>query len=167
MIRARALVPLALLVSIAACSRQTAEPPKSQPESAEPPEPDAPPPALDPFTPYHDWKLVELGERSDVPDGKNGKVLTLLFDSSTGRASGFSGCNQFTGGFTVDGKKLRFGELAGTRMACPPAQMELEGAYLAALAAADRFKLIGAELQLLGPTHDTEMRFRPIEIPKP
>jgi len=153
--RAHCFVLLALTLS--ACSRQ----------SGEPEEPPAPPPAQDPFTPYHDWKLTEFGDRSDVPEGKTDKVLTLVFDSATHRATGFSGCNTFTVGYTVDGKKLKFGEFAGTKMACSPQQDELEGAYLAALAADDHYHLTGAELQLLGATHATEMRFRPIEIPKP
>lgn len=154
--RSRHCVLLALLTFAPACSRQ----------SGEPDEPPAPPPAQDPFTPYHDWKLTEFGDRSDVPDGKNGKVLTLSFDSAGHKVSGFSGCNTYTGSFTVDGKKLTLGALAGTKMACPQG-MELEAAFLAALGSTNRYTLIGAELQLLGQSHATEMRFRPIELKPP
>jgi heat shock protein HslJ len=40
--------------------------------------------------------------------------------------SGFSGCNRFRGTYTYADGKLSFGPLAGTRMACPPEQMETE-----------------------------------------
>jgi heat shock protein HslJ len=148
---------LASVFLIAGCSRK-------QSESEEPP---APPPAQNPITPYHDWKLTEFGERSDVPDAKNGQVLTLLFDTAKNQVSGFAGCNQFSGGYTLDGKDgIKIGPLAVTKMACPQG-MELETAYLGALDSAQRFKLIGAELQVLGANRANEMRFRPLDLKPP
>jgi heat shock protein HslJ len=40
--------------------------------------------------------------------------------------SGYSGCNRFRGTYTYADGKLSFSPLAGTRMACPPEQMETE-----------------------------------------
>jgi heat shock protein HslJ len=56
---------------------------------------------------------------------------TLLL--ADGTASGNAGCNQFTGGYTLDGDQLTFGPLATTRMACVPEVDEIEQAYLARL----------------------------------
>jgi len=164
----RAVTLLALALAAVACSRQGGEGPGTDHANGELPEPAAPPPAQSPVAPYHDWTLAEYGDRADVPDGKTGEALTLLFDAATGRVSGFAGCNRFTGSYTLEGTHLKFGELATTKMACARG-MELEAAYLASLGAANRFRLTGAELQILGTgaTVATEMRFRPLESPKP
>ncbi|HTO06467.1 MAG TPA: META domain-containing protein [Myxococcota bacterium] len=124
-----------------------------------------PPTAQSPLAPVHDWRLTRLGERSDVPDGQSGPALTLLFDTAKAQVSGFAGCNRFAGGYTLNGAQLRFGPLAVTRMACEKG-MELEGAYLAALAAADQLHLSGGELELVGPEGaKTALRFRPLQPP--
>ena len=64
-----------------------------------------------------------------VPAG-NG-APTARFEG--GRVSGFSGCNRFTGGYTVDRDRLTIGNLAGTMMACPEPAMAVEKAFLSAL----------------------------------
>lgn len=43
-----------------------------------------------------------------------------------GRAAGHSGCNRFTGSYTLEGKRLRFGPVASTRMACDGPRTALE-----------------------------------------
>ena len=45
---------------------------------------------------------------------------TITFNSADKRVSGISGCNNFNGGFTVEGNKLSFSEgMALTRKMCP------------------------------------------------
>lgn len=66
-------------------------------------------------------------------------ALTLEF-ASADRIGGRSGCNRYTGPIRVADGKLEIGSLATTRMACPPAQMHMETAFLAALAGARRFR---------------------------
>jgi len=46
-----------------------------------------------------------------------------------GRAAGHSGCNRFTGSYTLEGESLKFGPLASTKMACTPEHMEQERAW--------------------------------------
>jgi len=68
-----------------------------------------------------------------------------------GQAGGTSGCNSYRGGYTVDGDSLTFGPLAATQMACEPPLMDLEAAYLAALADVDGFEVnAGGDLVLTG-----------------
>jgi heat shock protein HslJ len=50
-----------------------------------------------------------------------------------GRISGFSGCNQYTGGYTLNRDSVVIGSLAGTLMACSEPQMVLEKAVMGAL----------------------------------
>ena len=45
---------------------------------------------------------------------------TITFNTTTGQVSGMSGCNNFTGKFSVDGNKLSFADdMALTRKMCP------------------------------------------------
>lgn len=80
------------------------------------------------------WKLAS-GAMRDVPHGDTGEPVTLNLSTTTGqrRATGFSGCNRYTGTYSLQAGKLSFGPLAGTRMACATAGGKIEGAYLGAL----------------------------------
>jgi putative lipoprotein len=57
-----------------------------------------------------------------------------------GRISGNSGCNAFTGAGQLRDGAVKIGMLATTRMACPPAIMDQEGKFLAALGKAVRYE---------------------------
>ncbi len=71
------------------------------------------------------WRLTSLS-------GKDPKVLAALSRPATarfeaGRVSGFSGCNNFMGSYTIDADRVTLGQLAGTMMACPEPAPRLEG----------------------------------------
>jgi putative lipoprotein len=53
--------------------------------------------------------------------------------TAEGQAHGFGGCNNFTGGYRVEGATLELGPLASTKKACPPAIMNQEASFYAAL----------------------------------
>lgn len=66
-----------------------------------------------------------------------------------GRISGNSGCNVFNGAGQLSGGAVKIGMLASTRMACPPAIMDQEGRFLAALGKAARYEVLtGGKLVL-------------------
>ena len=92
------------------------------------------------------WHLIEIDGQGATP-GAGGNPLTLTLSSDETQASGFSGCNQFTGGFTLEDDRLSFGPLASTRKMCA-AGMEQEAEYLAALAKVKRFELKEGALSL-------------------
>ena len=71
------------------------------------------------------WRVIRLGTEL-LPQGV---TATIVFDRE-GRASGRSACNRFTGAYTLSGEGLSFGQIAGTRMACPPAEMDTERRFL-------------------------------------
>ena len=71
--------------------------------------------------------LAGAGRRPDLTFGPEG------------RAHGSSGCNRFAGSYGLSGEGLRFGPLAGTRMACSVAQSATEAAMTAALDSITRF----------------------------
>ena len=63
--------------------------------------------------------------------------------------AGFAGCNRFTAPYTVDGGTVEIGQVAVTRMACPPPADSVERAYLAALADVAGWRLNDGETQLV------------------
>lgn len=73
----------------------------------------------------------------------------IVLDAEKSAAYGSSGCNRMTGSYTLNGKSLKFGPMAGTRMACDEASMKLEQALYTALGAVDGYTLKGDELHLL------------------
>jgi heat shock protein HslJ len=130
---------------------------------------DAPPP--DPFNPAAtqllddtNWELTGWtqagGAARTVPHGDNGRPLTLTLSTANGQrlASGYSGCNRYTGTYLLRDGKLSFGPLAGTRMACAGVGGELERAYLDALAHVERSGVqmqAPQQLQLIVANGDT------------
>jgi heat shock protein HslJ len=76
----------------------------------------------------------------------SGAQPTLRF--TAGIASGFSGCNQYHGSYTVKGNALTFGPMATTMMACGPQETAVEAAYLDRLARAARFAVTSSRLDL-------------------
>lgn len=74
-----------------------------------------------------------------VEDINGGGVIDnarLDISFADGTMSGRSGCNRFTGSFKQDGDRFSTGPVAVTRMACPPALMDMERKFLGTLAAA-------------------------------
>lgn len=91
-----------------------------------------------------EWKLATLDGK---PAAGGERAPTLKLEGK--KASGFSGVNRFFGSFERDGEKLKFGALAGTKMAGPPEANALENAFLAALAATTQWRIEGGALELL------------------
>jgi heat shock protein HslJ len=82
--------------------------------------------------PTSDASPAAAASAGTAPDGQ---AITLDLSAATGqrRASGFSGCNRYSGSYTLKNGLLSFGPLASTRMACAGTGGDIEGAYLEAL----------------------------------
>jgi heat shock protein HslJ len=93
------------------------------------------------------WRLTEyLG-----PDGNAVPVPEAISASATfadGTVSGTAGCNDYTGGYTVDGDKLTIGPLAATKKACGPAESAVETVFLAAMGRVATYAVTGDSLEL-------------------
>ena len=78
-----------------------------------------------------------------------GTALTAAFGPD-GTIAGHSGCNEFSGPYSVNGNQITIGPLASTRKACsdPAGVMEQEAQYLAALQSAATYKVEGNALEL-------------------
>ncbi len=93
-----------------------------------------------------EWTLASLGGQPAVL-GAGGKPATLLLTDISARVSGFAGCNQFSGSYTLSGSTLAFGPLAMTRMACTDGTV-LERSYTMALEQTTTFKATAKRLEL-------------------
>lgn len=105
------------------------------------------------------WEL-ESGSGPDGPlELRDTHPVTLMFES--GQVSGTAACNSYFGDVTLTDGSITVGGLARTEMACMPLEvMELEQAYLDALAAVERAVLVGGRLVLTGPLVELEFGAR-------
>ncbi|WP_019677006.1 META domain-containing protein [Arsukibacterium perlucidum] len=87
------------------------------------------------------WQLTELLQKSVDADNK----VFLQFDQA-GRVSGYTGCNNLTGGYQLQGPRLSFTPLATTRKACM--QDTIEPQLLDVLSKVDNISIAGDELSL-------------------
>ncbi len=95
------------------------------------------------------WELVELnGKPVSPPSGREEPYIQLNSNEKT--MQGFAGCNRINGNYQLDGNKLKFGNIASTKMACGEPVMSAERSFLNALKDTDSFKLSGDKLELYG-----------------
>jgi hypothetical protein len=71
------------------------------------------------------WRVISLRDAL-VPEG----VTATISFGADGLVSGRTGCNRFSGPYSLSGEGLSFGKLAVTRMACPPPEMETEQRFI-------------------------------------
>jgi heat shock protein HslJ len=79
--------------------------------------------------------------------------------TANGRFASTIGCNQIAGKPTISAKKISFGAMATTRMACIPTLDGLERAYLGALNSARGYKVEEGVLKLLAENGETLVTF--------
>lgn len=109
------------------------------------------------------WKLVKLGQHA-AKTSPQGREAHIVLSATEQRVSGSDGCNRLFGGFTVDGRQLRFGRLASTRMACPDGTGQ-ENAFMDALQRTARFQIRGQHLELLDARGRTLARLKAVALP--
>jgi heat shock protein HslJ len=96
------------------------------------------------------WRLTELRGLDPIVLRDATRPATAEFKA--GRISGFSGCNQFFGPYTLDRDRVVIGPLAGSMMACGAPSMAVENAVHAALAGTFHYVLADHHLTLLSGT---------------
>jgi heat shock protein HslJ len=108
------------------------------------------------------WRLTGLS-------GQGPEVLAALQRPATarfeaGKVSGFSGCNQFGGEYTVEADRVTLGPLAGTMMACPEPASSFESAFRSAFSGALRYAIAAGQLKLTTASGDV-LVFEPEPAP--
>jgi heat shock protein HslJ len=97
-----------------------------------------------------DWEVTGYNNgKQAVVSVLAGTSLTASFGKD-GALSGNSGCNTFSGPYTLDGNQITIGPLASTMMMCsdPAGVMDQEAQYLAALQSAATYQREGNVLEL-------------------
>ncbi len=101
------------------------------------------------------WRATRINNgKGGVASLVAGTTVTAHFDEPSkpeakhGMVTGDSGCNRYTGPYTVDGDRLRTGDIATTRRTCEPEVNEQEAQYLEALSATRAFTITRQTLEL-------------------
>ncbi len=104
----------------------------------------------------HDWQALDIaGKPVSTPN-----PVTLSF--SEGRASGRSGCNQYSGAVEYGARTIRFQAMISTKMACAgEGVMMTEMNYLQALQAAETWE-VGADGKLTIEGSRGRIKFAPL-----
>ncbi len=100
--------------------------------------------------PHGAWVLVEAVPAIQVPDGARINLTVEEAEDGSLRAGGTAACNSYGGTVEVDGTSWSLSQVAVTEMACEPALMEAESAYLEALDAVDAWRRDADGLELTG-----------------
>ncbi|MFI5225623.1 MAG: META domain-containing protein [Candidatus Limnocylindrales bacterium] len=104
-----------------------------------------------------DWQLRSFpvgGTLTAVP-----AAVTVTAAFTGARVAGSSGCNQYTAAYTTNGATITISPAAGTMMACPDPQMEVETTYLAALAQAATFTATATDLTMYAADGSTLLKY--------
>ncbi len=90
-------------------------------------------------------------------DGWESVAPSAVFGA--GAVAGSTGCNRYTGPYSIDGDELEIGTLAVTRMACAPPADAVERDYVAALERVRGWRIEEPELLLLGEDGEELLRY--------
>jgi heat shock protein HslJ len=100
------------------------------------------------------WRLEDLAGKGVVD-----RVQATLEFTSDSTVTGNGSCNRFRGPVTVSGSTISFGALAATKMFCGEAVTNQENEYLAALDAAERWKIEEPFLFIYAAARPEPLRF--------
>jgi copper homeostasis protein (lipoprotein) len=92
------------------------------------------------------WTLVSLAGEAVAPAAGQ-PAPGFYLDADSRRLAGSDGCNRVLAGYTLEGATIRFSQLASTMMACPKG-MDTAQRYARVLAEAQRWRVLGRQLEL-------------------
>lgn len=108
------------------------------------------------------WKLTELnGKPASLGTGK--KELHMVLALEKRRVRGFAGCNRFSGTYQKKERRLKFGPMAATMMACVEG-MDQEQTFLKALGQTNRYTVTGDNLSLYSGEEKLILRFEAVYL---
>jgi len=92
------------------------------------------------------WKLTSLVQADAVSSVPGGVPATMQFQD--GKVSAFTGCNNASGSYKVDGQTIAFDSVSVTYKACGPDEMAAEKAVLGVLAGQVKYRIDRSSLIL-------------------
>ena len=81
------------------------------------------------------------------------------FAADSARVTGSGGCNRLFGDYTLSGDSLSFSGVGSTKMACATG-MDIETAFLPALARVARWRIVDRQLELTDAAGKLVARFQ-------
>jgi len=108
------------------------------------------------------WKLILLNDKEIVVSNSQSEPNIVL--NAENRITGSDGCNNITGSYLLDGEKLTFGEVAGTRMACAEGGEQAQ-VFNAALTKVASYTVHSDQLELRDATGLVVARFKAVARP--
>lgn len=102
------------------------------------------------------WQLDQISGPNHASTNGLTRPVTLRFES--GRISGYSGCNNFSGSYRLEDGRVTVGPVASTQMACPEPGASVERAFHQALAGTLQYSIDGDALTL-SSTSGATLRF--------
>jgi len=107
------------------------------------------------------WKLVKLRGQ---PVSSSAREPHLILKAEDNRAQGSTGCNSFSGTYTLDEatSRISFSQIATTRMFCADG-METENGFTEVLGQADNYSLNGDTMTLNRARMAPLARFEAVE----
>mgnify|MGYP001822653624 CR=1 FL=1 len=89
------------------------------------------------------YNITSIVNNEEIPE-----ELSITFDNTTNRVSGYSGCNNFFGNYSVEGSTLKFSKFGMTKKLCKRF-MDVEENMLKALEETSSFRFEDNVLNLL------------------
>lgn len=109
-----------------------------------------------------DWVLKSLNnEKIFTPEAS--KDIFIRFDSGQNRFSGFAGCNNIFGTYTLIKDKIKFGPVAGTEMYCE-SRMETEKNFMKMFEVVSRISVKNNELNFYDGNGNITAVFKALNI---
>ena len=91
-----------------------------------------------------DWILKSLNDKK-IFTPESGKDIFIRFNSKENRFSGFAGCNNISGTYSLTQDKIKFGPVLGTEMYCE-SRMEDERNFMIMFGTIIRYEIKGNDL---------------------
>ena len=107
------------------------------------------------------WQLDHVAGKPAELVPADARAPHFRLSASDKRAVGYSGINQFNGGYQLDGQSLKFGPMAMTRRAGPEPLMNQESAFTKALGNTASWRAAGEDrIELLDSAQTVLAGFR-------
>lgn len=91
------------------------------------------------------WILVEM-KGVPVQQSENRRDAFLNFEAEGKRFTGYGGCNQISGSYTLENASIHFTEVIRTEISCN--DIEFENVFVSTLRNIDRYEVRGNEILL-------------------
>lgn len=111
------------------------------------------------------WKLNVISTNSSKVPVTISPPVTLKFTDNS--VNGFAGCNNYNGTYQQQKNRLTISNIASTKKACAPPQMQIEQEFLAALSNVQQYEVAkNGELRLSNQNQSKTLILTPLSSPR-